>query len=108
MLKKGSKQAEIIMAKFKSKKNLSKKPINKYIGNDSEYEGYDIFFNDDQNSNNKGFDISLIDAKRYIKSWNGTGYSYFRDYVGGTVSIFNNKTQKFVFETEVKAIKPNK
>ena len=63
---------------------------------------YDIFFNDSENSNNKGFSISLEDAKNYIERNNGTNESYFADYKGGTVSIICNETQESVFETEVK------
>jgi len=62
---------------------------------------FDIFFNDDNNSNNKGFAISLEDAKNYIKSNNGTNESYFADYKGGTVSIVCNETEETVFETEI-------
>lgn len=63
---------------------------------------YDIFFNDSENSNNKGFAISLEDAKAYINSYNGTNESYFADYKGGTVSIVCNETEETVHEEEVK------
>ena len=53
---------------------------------------YDIFFNDSEHSNNKGFKYSLKDAKDYIKTYNGTNESYFEDYKGGTVSIVCNET----------------
>jgi len=62
---------------------------------------FDIFFNDDNNSNNKGFALSLEDAKHYIKSNNGTNESYFADYKGGIVSIVCNETEETVFETEI-------
>lgn len=62
---------------------------------------YDILFNDNENSNNKGFVLSLEDAKAYIKRYNGTNESYFADYKGGTVSIVCNETEETVFETEV-------
>lgn len=62
---------------------------------------FDIFFNDDNNSNNKGFAISLEDAISYIKNNNGTNESYFQDYKGGTVSIVCNETEETVFETEI-------
>jgi hypothetical protein len=62
---------------------------------------FDIFFNDDNNSNNKGFAISLEDAKNYIERNNGTNESYFADYKGGTVSIVCNETEETVFETEI-------
>lgn len=63
---------------------------------------YDIFFNDSENSNNKGFAISLEDAKAYINRYNGTNESYFADYKGGTVSIVCNETEETVHEEEVK------
>lgn len=62
---------------------------------------YDIIFNDGENSNNKGFALSLEDAKAYINRYNGTNESYFADYKGGTVSIVCNETEETVFETEV-------
>jgi hypothetical protein len=62
---------------------------------------FDILFNDDNNSNNKGFAISLEDAKDYINRYNGTNESYFEDYKGGIVSIICNETEEVVFETEV-------
>ncbi len=62
---------------------------------------FDIFFNDDNNSSNKGFAISLEDAKNYIERNNGTNESYFADYKGGTVSIVCNETEETVFETEI-------
>jgi hypothetical protein len=63
---------------------------------------YDIFFNDSDNSNNKGFALSLEDAKAYINRYNGTNESYFADYKGGTVSIVCNETEETVYEEEVK------
>ena len=43
---------------------------------------FDVFFNDDNNSNNKGFEYSLEDCQNYIKWNNGTNESYFKDYKG--------------------------
>lgn len=63
---------------------------------------YDIHFNDSENSNNKGFKDSLADCKEYIATHNGSNYSYFADYKGGTVSIVCNETEEVVFETVVK------
>jgi len=62
---------------------------------------FDIFFNDDSNSNNLGFKSSLEYCKDYIEMHNGTNKSYFEDYKGGTVSIVCNETQEVAFETEV-------
>jgi len=62
---------------------------------------YDIFFDDDNNSNNKGFAESLEFCENYIKMHNGTSESYFSDYKGGSVSIRCNENELTVFETEI-------
>ena len=63
---------------------------------------YDVVFNDESNSNNKGFQDSLKNCKSYIKSYNGTKESYFGDYKGGTVSIVCNETEVLMYEVKVK------
>lgn len=63
---------------------------------------FDILFNDNENSNNKGFSESLEYCKDYIKRHNGTNESYYEDYKGGTVSIICNETNETVFETQIK------
>lgn len=63
---------------------------------------FDIYFNDAENSNNKGFELSFEDSKNYIELYNGTNESYFGDYKGGTVSIVDNETDEVVYEVEVK------
>jgi len=63
---------------------------------------FDIYFNDEENSSNKGFEMSLDEAKDYIAKYNGTEESYFNDYKGGTVSIVDNETNETVYEEEVK------
>ena len=62
---------------------------------------FDVFFNDDNNSNNKGFESSFEDCKNYIKWNNGTNESYFKDYKGGSVSIVDCETGETVYEEEV-------
>lgn len=62
---------------------------------------YDIQFNDDQFSNNKGFELSLQDARGYITRNNGTTESYFKDYKDGQVSIICNETSEIVYSTEI-------
>ena len=57
---------------------------------------YDIYFNDDTDSNNKGFNLSLEECKDWIESHRGA--SYFEDYKGGTVSIVCNETGDTVYE----------
>ena len=63
---------------------------------------YDVHFNDDEDSNSKGFEQSLQYCKDYIQSFNGTDESYFADYKTGTVSIVCNETGETVYEEEVK------
>lgn len=63
---------------------------------------YDVHFNNENSSNNKGFKISLDECKSYIQQNNGTEVSYFADYKNGTVSIVCNETSETVFETEVR------
>lgn len=63
---------------------------------------YDVFFNDEYDSNNKGFNESLEYCKDYIKMFNGTDESYFADYKGGIVSIVCNETGETIYEEEVR------
>jgi hypothetical protein len=63
---------------------------------------YDVHFNDSNDSNSKGFEMDIEDAKAYITSNNGTNNSYFADYKGGTVSVVCNQDGKTVYEEEVK------
>lgn len=62
---------------------------------------YDIFFHDSENSNNKGFEMSLEDAKAYIRTSNGTNRSYFADYKGGIVQVVCNETGEVAHEEEI-------
>ncbi|EIM32969.1 hypothetical protein [Prevotella bivia] len=63
---------------------------------------YDIYFNDSENSNNKGFNMTLEEAKEYIRIYNGTNESYFADYKGGTVSIVCNEDGEEVYNTTIR------
>jgi len=62
---------------------------------------YNVVFNDETSSNDKGFKESYNYCMNYIKSNNGTNNSYFASYKGGTVSIVCNETGETVFETNV-------
>jgi hypothetical protein len=62
---------------------------------------YNIEFNDENNSNDKGFELSYDDAMHYIKRYNGTNESYFADYKGGTVSMVDNETGDHVYQEQV-------
>lgn len=63
---------------------------------------YNVVFNDDCDSNDKGFCQSLDYCKGYIESFNGTDESYFADYKGGIVSIVCNETGETVYEEEIR------
>lgn len=62
---------------------------------------YDVHFNNDTNSNSKGFECTFQQAFNYITRWNGTDESYFADYKGGTVSVVCNETGEEVYQTKV-------
>jgi hypothetical protein len=62
---------------------------------------YDIHFNSNTESDNKGFKETLEYCQNYINANNGTENSYFADYKGGVVSIVCNETGETMFETEV-------
>ena len=63
---------------------------------------YDVHFNDNYDSNSKGFEMTIEDAKSYIRTNNGTNNSYFADYKGGIVSVVCNQDGETVYEEEVK------
>lgn len=76
-------------------------------GNDSmeilcDIRTYDVHFNDEYDSNSKGFAESLQYCKDYIASYNGTNDSYFADYKGGTVSIVCRETGETIYEEVVR------
>ena len=62
---------------------------------------YDVFFQNDVNSNNKGFKLMKEEASNYVKNNNGTTNSYFADYKGGTVQVVCNETNEVVYEEEI-------
>lgn len=59
---------------------------------------YDVFFQNNDRSNNKGFECSFDEAIRYINTYNGTKESYFKDYKGGVVKVVCNQTGEVVHE----------
>ena len=65
-------------------------------------KGFDVVFNDDCDSNCKGFNESYESCLEYIKTYNGTNESYFSDYKGGVVSIVNNDTEEYVYSEDIK------
>ncbi len=69
---------------------------------DDDFLTCDVVFDDNENSNAKGFKKSLEYCKSYIDQYNGTNESYFKDYKGGTVSIVKNVSGLNVYSTTVK------
>jgi len=63
---------------------------------------YDVHFNDNKDSNSKGFEMTIEDAKSYITRNNGTSESYFADFKGGIVSVVCNQNGETVYEEIVK------
>lgn len=63
---------------------------------------YDIHFNDSENSNNLGWQVSYDECLDYIKRNNGTDESYFGDYQGGIVSIYCNETEEEVYQEPIR------
>ena len=89
-------------------KNINGINMNQTDLKNKKTDTYNIVFNNDNDTNNKGFSQTLKYCKDYIKAYNGTGFSYFGDYIGGVVQIVNNRTGLVVYETQVKIIKKNK
>ena len=63
---------------------------------------FNIHFDNDNDSNDKGLRESLEYCMFYIATYNGSNTSYFEDYKGGTVSIVCNETGESVYHTAVK------
>jgi len=63
---------------------------------------YDIVFQDSENSNSKGFQLSLEEGKEYIVINNGTNESYFADYKGGIVQVVDNESGEVVYQEKIK------
>lgn len=63
---------------------------------------YDVTFNDNNDSNSKGFEATKEYCIDYIKSNNGTNESYFADYKGGVVSVICNETSEEIYSEDVK------
>jgi hypothetical protein len=94
----------------------AKKELQRYESEDNQEESYtedfyeivereytyDVVFNDDTDSNSKGFAESYEYCFSYIMHNNGTNESYFSDYKGGIVSIVCNETEETVYEEEIR------
>lgn len=60
---------------------------------------YNVHFNDDYSSDSYGVLFTLQEAKSFIRRNNGSDYSYFADYKGGVVSIYDTITGETIYET---------
>ncbi|MDA3780333.1 MAG: hypothetical protein PF487_08990 [Bacteroidales bacterium] len=63
---------------------------------------YDVCFNNETDSNNKGFKESFDYCKGYIEGCNGTNESYFEDYKNGVVSIQSHEDGNVVYQELIK------
>jgi hypothetical protein len=63
---------------------------------------YDVVFNDDTDSNSKGWEQTYDYCLSYIRMYNGTNESYFKDYKSGVVSIYCNETDEEVYQEIIK------
>jgi len=63
---------------------------------------YNVYFDSDRESNDKGWKESYQYCKNYIDDNNGTRNSYFDDYKGGTVSVYCNETEEVVYSEPIK------
>ena len=62
---------------------------------------YDIVFNDDSNSNNKGFNCSKEEAIQRAEDMLKSKESYVNDYQGGTISVVCNQTGETAWERDI-------
>lgn len=63
---------------------------------------FDVVFNDSEKSDSKGFSESYEYCKDYIEQYNGTSESYFSDYKGGVVSIYDLDAEEEVYIENIK------
>lgn len=65
---------------------------------------YDVHFNDDLNSNNKGFKETAEYCRTYVMVGIGNKHKigYFKDYIGGTSSVVCNETGETYYSKEIK------
>ena len=62
---------------------------------------YDVVFNDDSDSNSVGVNGSYDECMSWIESNRGDRSSYFGDYNGGTVSIYCEELEEYVYTESI-------
>jgi hypothetical protein len=65
------------------------------------HQTFDLVFHSSDSSDSKGFKESYSYCLWYLKTFNGTYYSYFKDYKNGIVQIVNTLTGEVAYETEI-------
>ena len=63
---------------------------------------FDVHFDNDTMSDSKGFNTTYEYCKDYIEKYNGSNESYFEDYKGGIVSIYDVTADEVVYWVEVR------
>ena len=86
---------ELMLGGFAPYKIVDADEVNKFY-HDKPNLTFDVVFNDDNNSNSKGFKQSLEYCKKWIEMHSGSNHSYFNDYKTGTVSIVCNETSTLI------------
>ena len=65
-------------------------------------ETFDIVFDAEGKTDHEGFELSLAEAILYVKKYNGTDHSYFKQYKEGRVSVVSNETGILIHDEWVK------
>lgn len=68
---------------------------------EKEKKVYDVTFEDETDSNNKGWSETYETCQEYIKMYNGSKESYFADYKNGTVNILNTETGEIEYTEKI-------
>ncbi|RHO65698.1 hypothetical protein DW083_20200 [Parabacteroides sp. AF48-14] len=62
---------------------------------------YDVVFNDDNDSNSKGFKETIDYCMNWIEFNRNNKSTYFGDYKGGSVSVVCNETCEVIYEETI-------
>lgn len=62
---------------------------------------FDVMYNKGESINDEKFHESYMYCLEFIKKYNGTGESYFPQYIGGDVIIFCYETEQTVYTEKV-------
>ena len=99
-VKKGLNEVDCAYAADKQDEWLDNKT--EELVNDYKILTYDVYFDDDESSANKGFEQTFNECKAYIERYNGADEYYFEDFKSGVVSIRCNETGEVVYQEDIK------